>query len=262
MTQSTAVAQIRKTSLVEKFASRYSIDPDKLLTVLKSTAFKQRDGEVTNEQMAALLVVADQYGLNPFTREIYAFPDKNNGIVPVVGVDGWSRIMNQHPEYDGIEFRASENIIEMRDAKPCPEWMECVIYRKDRKHPTPVREYLDEVYRPPFEGKGRDGKPYKVFGPWQTHTKRFLRHKTLIQGNRIAFGFVGIYDEDEAERIITGQVIDAEPIDQTTQDLNESLSKAAKTGDGISRKEDFDMQPDTAQEENTDIDDWYEEETA
>ncbi len=36
--------------------------------------------------MAALMIVADQYGLNPFTREIFAFPDKQNGIVPVVGV--------------------------------------------------------------------------------------------------------------------------------------------------------------------------------
>ena len=41
----------------------------------------------------ALLIVADQYGLNPFTREIFAFDDKRAGIVPVVSVDGWSRIL-------------------------------------------------------------------------------------------------------------------------------------------------------------------------
>ncbi|WP_032251724.1 recombinase RecT, partial [Escherichia coli] len=44
-------------------------------------------------QFIALLIVANQYGLNPWTKEIYAFPDKQNGIVPVVGVDGWSRII-------------------------------------------------------------------------------------------------------------------------------------------------------------------------
>ncbi len=189
--------QVRET-LVEKFAGKYSIEPAKLLSILKATAFKQRDGEVSNEQMAALLVVADQYGLNPFTREIFAFPDKQNGIVPVVGVDGWSRIINNHPQSDGFEFRQSDEIVEMDKAKPCPAWIEVVIYRKDRAHPVIVREYIDEVYRAPF--KRNDGSA--VMGPWQTHTKRFLRHKTLIQGARIAYGFGGIYDEDEAERII------------------------------------------------------------
>jgi hypothetical protein len=36
-----------------------------------------------------------------------------------------------------------------------------------------------------------------------------LRHKTLIQGSRIAFGFAGIYDEDEARRIIDAGTVDA-----------------------------------------------------
>jgi hypothetical protein len=67
------------------------------------------------------------------------------------------------------------------------------MYRKDRSRPIVVREYLDEVYRAPF----KEG----MKGPWQTHTKRFLRHKAMIQCSRIAFGFVGIFDQDEAERI-------------------------------------------------------------
>src|SRR5699024_9569888 len=95
--------------LVAKFAERYSVDPGKLMTTLKATAFRQRNGDApSNEQMMALMVVADQYHLNPFTREIYAFPDKQNGIVPVVGVDGWSRIINSHPQFDGMEYRYSD----------------------------------------------------------------------------------------------------------------------------------------------------------
>lgn len=194
---SAVVAMQARPSLVDKFAAKYSIETAKLLPILKATAFKVKEGEVTNEQMAALLVVADQYGLNPFTKEIFAFPDKQNGIVPVVGVDGWSRIINDHDQSDGIEFRQADEMQTLEDAQPCPAWMECVIHRKDRSHPIVVREYLDEVYRPPFK---RDGKTFK--GPWQTHTKRFLRHKTLIQAARLAYGFGGIYDEDEAERIV------------------------------------------------------------
>lgn len=179
-------------SLVAKVADRYGIEPTNLLSSLKATAFKQRDGQVSNEQMLALLVVADQYGLNPWTKEIYAYPDKN-GIVPVVGVDGWSRIINSHPQFDGVDFLWAPDMVTPEGGKPCPEWCEAIVHRKDRNHPTIVREYLDEVYRPPFNGK--------YGGPWQSHTKRMLRHKVLIQAARIAFGFVGIFDEDEAERI-------------------------------------------------------------
>lgn len=147
-------------------------DNGELISVLKSTAFK---GQVSDAQMSALLIVANQYNLNPWTREIYAFPDKNNGIVPVVGVDGWSRIMNEHPQFDGMEFEQNDD--------SCT----CTIYRKDRNHPISATEYMSECNR--------------KTGPWQSHPKRMLRHKAMIQAARLAFSFTGIYDEDEAERI-------------------------------------------------------------
>jgi phage recombination protein Bet len=168
--------------------------------------------------MIALLAVADQYGLNPFLKEIYAFPDKG-GIVPVVGVDGWARMMNDHLQFDGIEFVYSDKIIESPEHQPVPEWCECVIYRKDRRHPTRVREWFNEVYRKPIVKS--DGKV--IAGPWQTHTKRFFRHKTMIQGNRLAFGFTGIYEPDEAERIRESRVIDITPTRDDVTDLNTEL---------------------------------------
>lgn len=200
-----------KGKLITRIASRFGVDETKLLDTLKSTAFRQKSGEVSNEQMMMLLVVADQYRLNPFTKEIYAFPDKS-GIVPVVGVDGWSRIINEHHAFDGMDFRQSDEIVTMPGAKPCPEWIECAMHRKDREHPVVIREYLDECYRQAFEAQGKNGS-YTVSGPWQSHTKRFLRHKAMIQCARIAFGFAGIYDQDEAERIRDAQaeVADAPP---------------------------------------------------
>lgn len=211
MSTEVQVAPQQRQSLVSRFAEKYHIEPAKLMDTLKATAFRQRgDTVVTNEQMAALLIVADQYKLNPFTKEIFAFNDKG-AIVPVVSVDGWSRIINEHPAFNGMEFVYSDEIVTMPAGKPCPAWCEVVIYRKDRDRPTIVREYLDEVYQPP---RGKEG----FNGPWQTHTKRFLRHKALIQGARIAFGFAGIYDEDEAKRIVEGQqMIDVTPAPQQQQ---------------------------------------------
>jgi len=183
-------------SLVTKFAERYSVDPSKLMTTLKKTAFRQRNAndEVSDEQMMALLVVADQYGLNPFTKEIFAFNDKG-AIVPLVSVDGWLRIINEHPQYDGMDFNYAEAWETMPRGKPCPVWVECVIYRKDRTRPTIVREYLDECYQAPRGQNAFDG-------PWQNVTKRFLRHRSIIQCGRVAFGFAGLQDSDEQHRIV------------------------------------------------------------
>lgn len=165
-----SIAQNQAVALAKQF--NIQGDPQELVQTLKATAFK---GNATDAQFNALMIVSTQYGLNPFTKEIYAFPDKNNGITPVVGVDGWARIINSHPQFDGMEFAS--------DSESCT----CKIYRKDRNHPTTVTEYLSECRR--------------ETQPWKSHPRRMLRHKAMIQAARLAFGFGGIYDEDEAQRI-------------------------------------------------------------
>jgi phage recombination protein Bet len=165
------------TTLTNQLATKLNMgDGSQLIDTLKATAFK---GQVSDAQMTALMVVANQYGLNPWTREIYAFPDKNNGIVPVVGVDGWARIINEHPQFDGLEFEQTDDA--------CT----CIVYRKDRSRPIKVTEYMAECRR-------------SNVGPWVSHPKRMLRHKALIQASRLAFGYTGIYDQDEADRILEG----------------------------------------------------------
>lgn len=175
---------ISQATTLAKSLSLDASNAQELVTVLKATAFK---GQVSDAQMAALLIVAQQYGLNPWTKEIYAFPDRNNGIVPVVGVDGWSRIINSHPMFDGMDYE--------QDDESCT----CIIYRKDRNHPVRVTEWMSECKR---EG----------VAPWKSHPRRMLRHKATIQCARLAFGFVGIYEQDEAERIIEGEFTQSQPI--------------------------------------------------
>lgn len=167
------ITNTNRTSIMATMAARFGVPESEMLATLKATAFK---GQVSDAQMTALLIVANQYGLNPWTKEIYAFPDKNNGIVPVVGVDGWSRIINEHSMFDGLDFDQND------------ESCTCRIYRKDRSHPIAVTEYMSECKRD--------------MGPWKSHPKRMLRHKSLIQCARLAFGYVGIFDEDEADRIV------------------------------------------------------------
>ena len=162
-------------TLTANLAKQFNMgDGSGLANTLKQTCFKSNT-QVSDDQMTALLIVAQNYGLNPFTKEIFAFPDKG-GIVPVVGLDGWSRIINNHPAFDGMDFE--------QDAESCT----CIIHRKDRSHPVKVTEWMSECKR--------------STQPWQSHPRRMLRHKSMIQCARLAFGFSGIFEQDEAERIV------------------------------------------------------------
>ena len=199
-------APAQKQSALARIAARYNVSQPRLLETLKNTAFKTgKDGQaITDEQMTALLIVADQYNLNPFTKEIYAFPDKRGGIVPVVGVDGWSRLINSNPNHDGIEFTFGPPISDKVDL---PEWCECTIYRKDRTRPTVVREYMVECKR--------------TTDPWQSHPRRMLRHKAEIQCARVAYSYSGIYEQDEAERIIECDIREVD--EPAIAEINETI---------------------------------------
>ena len=191
-----ALAPQRQTSALALMAGKYNVEPNKLLETLKNTVFRG----ATNDELLALVVVSNEYGLNPLTKEIYAFPAKGGGIVPVVSIDGWIRMMNDHPQFDGIEYQDGHD--EQGKLISCTS----VIYRKDRSHPTRVTEYLSECRR--------------NTDPWKME-HRMLRHKATIQGARVAFGFSGITDEDEATvmpglagaRDVTPKAARATPLD-------------------------------------------------
>lgn len=157
-------------SLLTQMAQNYSVEPTKFHKMLKATAFAKCR---TDEEFMAMCVVANTYHLNPLLKEIYAFPSKDGAIIPIVGIDGWARIINEHPMFDGCEF--------IEDQDSCT----CIIYRKDRTHPVKVTEWMCECNTTNTQ-------------PWGSHPRRMLRHRALIQTARLAFGFAGIYDADEA----------------------------------------------------------------
>lgn len=160
-------------SALSVMAGRLNVDPAKLHSTLKATVFKG----ASDDELLALVVVANEYRLNPLTKEIYAFPAKGGGIVPVVSVDGWVSMVNDHPQMDGMEFEHHHSDTGKLEA------ITCRLFRKDRSRPIEVTEYLSECKR------GTE--------PWKMEN-RMLRHKALMQCARYAFGFSGVTDEDEA----------------------------------------------------------------
>ena len=176
-----AVVQPQQSGLIENLAQSANLNPAEFKSTLMATVMP---GNITNEQFTAFLMVAEKYDLNPITKEIYAFPARG-GIQPIVSIDGWIKLINSNPQFDGMEFKDSienGNLLAVT----------CKIFRKDRSHPIEVTEYLSECFM--------DKSP-----AWSKFPARMLRHKATIQAARYAFGFSGIYDPDEGERIAASQ---------------------------------------------------------
>lgn len=179
-----AIVTTEPRSVMLAMAERYSMEPKAFESTLMATVMPA-DVQVSREQVAAFLLVAKQYELNPFTREIFAFPAKRGGIQPIVSVDGWLKLINAQSQFDGMTF------VDQRSESGELESVTCKIYRKDRAHPVEVTEYMRECKR------GTE--------PWKQWPARMLRHKATIQAARYAFGFSGIMEPDEAERMADAQ---------------------------------------------------------
>lgn len=187
----------QRASPLTALATRFQIEPAKLLEVLRGTVIKpDKNGRAaSNEEVAAFCIVADQYKLNPFTREIHAFTSGDKGVVPIVGIDGWTHIVNQSDGFNGCEFD------EVQDDKGAPVSITCKMYVKGREHPVCATERFAECKRGTI--------------PWNTMPWRMLRHKAYMQAARYAFGLSGIYDEDEARDIVS-RPTSREPIAEPT----------------------------------------------
>lgn len=182
-------AESRPRNALEAMANRLQVSPAGLKSTLMQTVFS---GCRNDSEFIALVMVANEYHLNPLLKEIYAFPAKGGGIVPMVGYDGWVKLMNNHPQFDGIEYN------DHLDSKGNLYAIECIIYRKDRRHPIKLMELLDECRR------GTE--------PWKMMPSRMLRNRVTCQAARLAFGFSGIASEGDEDTFIDGGALAAQSL--------------------------------------------------
>ena len=187
--------------IVSRSVMRSGLSYESFVKVLIQSALS-RLSIWTQADLERLLLMAERLKLDPLNNEIYAIetqtePAKKSYIILVVGVDGWSKIVNSHPQFDGMRFFESEP-----GDDELPLYFECTIFRKDRKVATSVREYMYEVHTSQ--------------GAWLTHPRRMLRHKAMIQCARICFGLSGVFDPDEAQRISSS----SSPANNTSRNRN------------------------------------------
>jgi RecT family len=139
-----------------------------------------------------LLRTARRQSLDPLLQEIFFIQYENQWQVSI-SIDGWIRLIHEHPYYSGLTFNESSE-----SENGLPVWIECTIYRSDRLIPTTTREYLCEV---------RNDTEL-----WRTMPRRMLRHRALQQCARLALGI--FYPEYQQNLIQEGNNV--------TENLNQA----------------------------------------
>jgi phage recombination protein Bet len=185
------IVSAKKPSLLEKMADEYSLDTLKFWEGIKATiAPTKKDGALASDaEIMTFLMVANQYKLNPFLREIHGFVGKGGKVQVIVGIDGWIKMVNRRADYGGFDM------LHKLDEKGNLASITCRMKVKDDSVALGVRivemtEYMSECKMPGKE-------------PWEKWPARMLHHKAFIQAARYAFGITEFIDEDEGERYAT-----------------------------------------------------------
>ena len=189
-----------------KLAENTGVSTQEITEVVKGMilASKAQHGAVaTDAEMAVVSGICSKYQLNPMMREAHAFISGGK-LQVMIGLDGWLKILNRQPEFDGYEQ------IDNFNDKGELESVLTKIYVKGRRFPTPHTEYMDEAFQPKSPA-------------WLKFKKRMLAGKSLGQCVRKAFGISEVIDDDEVSRINSNQPRDITPVQPagpTTEEIN------------------------------------------
>ena len=95
---------------------------------------------LTDSEFALFAEIVKSTGLNPVTKEVWAI--KAGGRLQLMtGINGFLRIANSHPMFDGmeVEFEWDNKQLVSATAK---------VYRKDRRFPAVATAYMNEYGKP------------------------------------------------------------------------------------------------------------------
>ena len=213
-------------SPIDQLSSEFGLSKEMFLAKLKQISFSNVP-LVDDADLVLFCSLAHKHKINPFT-EMYAQVDGHGNIVPTLKIDGWFRIVNDHPEFDGVEFVYSEETYMCTGLiEPINAWIATAFYRKDRQRPIVAREYFVENY---------------ALGnmSWMSHSRRRLRHASYVQAARMAFGISGVFTEEEATNILlssNGVRNVSNDLSQQDNSKNKSTSVAAAQNDGHKKHE-------------------------
>ena len=134
--QTPKVQSIRNTA-----AQFLGVPPERVCDLLRNVwRTSKGQPELTDAEMFAGMSMIARFGLDPIAREVYV-TRTSKGLVTIIGIDGWIKVLNRTEGYDG--FEQSEEWDEAGNLK-C---VETRIYTKERSRPTTYRGYAKEYAR-------------------------------------------------------------------------------------------------------------------
>lgn len=160
-------AEAKRGPQSESVVSRY--DDAEMVKTLKETVCKGS----TDAQFRMFVEICKGTGLNPFLKEIWFVP----GVGIMAGRDGYLRVANEHPQFDGMETTVE------RDAQGLPVKATCKVWRKDRNHPISCEAFYNE---------------YRKESPvWKTYKSAMIAKVAEVLALKRSFSINGVVTEDE-----------------------------------------------------------------
>jgi hypothetical protein len=176
-----------QSKLFEALAAEFEMDVGEMIAAVKTQCFP--NGQASDPQLLMLLSFTHEYGLNPLAREAYAFLQGGRMTIGVQ-VDGWTKIANRSPLYDGQEIQF--------EYSPDGE-LTAITSRthiKGRTYPTVYRAAMKEWKR--------------ETSVWQSMPSHQLYVKARNEGIRFALG-IPAYDPDDIDRMRNGMAMELPP---------------------------------------------------
>jgi hypothetical protein len=187
---------------VGQLAQIICVDADELLLWLSPHQ------QLPTSTLVSFLHLAISHCLDPLMGEVVFWLDTQGQAHPSISIDGWMKIINQHPQFMGIEFEEVRSSGEV-DTRS----MKCTIYRKDRSLPIRIDEYLAEV---------KNDHPL-----WKSMPRRMLRHRALQQCARLAFG-ISTPEFIQTEELPSKNLSETPKVNQDSNHLLETI-KVSRT---------------------------------
>lgn len=184
---------------IEKLAQTICIEASELLLWLHPHL------QLPISTLLGFLHLAINYRLDPLMGEVVFWLGAEAQADPRITIDGWMKIINEHPQFMGIEFEETRSL-NNEDLHS----MKCTIHRKDRSLPVRIEEHLAEV---------QNDHPL-----WKSMPRRMLRHRALQQCARLAFGISTPEFVNTEEQVRQGNI--TKP--QTAHQGLDNSQKAAK----------------------------------
>ena len=211
------MSTVMSTALVTAGDSRW--DDAAMVRTLKETVCKG----ATDAQFRMFVEICKSTGLNPLLKEIWFVP----GVGIMAARDGYLRVANEHPMFDGMETRVE------RDADGVPIKATCTVWRKDRSHPTVCEAFYNE-YK----------KDSQV---WRTYKSAMIGKVAEVLTLKRSFAINGVVTEEEI-----GQQGSQSAADRVATEKIERMKTS-----GVSVNEPLDAEDVTARPVPIELAEWF-----